>query len=246
MKVFTGIRCLFSAYFKNCERSRYVLAEKACNFLYNKYKFSEFGRIFLDDTRFISEYEKVTPGEGYRSLDRKYTLSQLMSLTLDIDGDTAECGVYKGASSYFICKATASTGKKHHLCDSFSGLSAPLAVDGDHWTQGDLSTPESAVAHTLSDFDHYVVHKGWIPDCFSGLQSSRFSFVHIDVDLYQPTRDAFQFFYPRMNTGGLILFDDYGFSTCPGAKRAVDEIIGELPAQRLILLPTGQAFLIKG
>jgi hypothetical protein len=64
--------------------------------------------------------------------------------------------------------------------------------------------------------------------------------------LYQPTLDSVVFFYPRMNRGGLMLFDDYGFATCPGARRAIDEFFTDKP-EPIIDLPTGQAFvLIKG
>jgi hypothetical protein len=64
--------------------------------------------------------------------------------------------------------------------------------------------------------------------------------------LYQPTFASVSFFYPRMNSGGLMLFDDYGFATCPGARRAIDEFFADKP-EPIIDLPTGQAFvLIKG
>ncbi len=40
-----------------------------------------------------------------------------------------------------------------------------------------------------------------------------------------------------------MLFDDYGFSTCPSAKLAADEFLaGE--SEELLLLPTGQMFVI--
>ena len=44
--------------------------------------------------------------------------------------------------------------------------------------------------------------------------------------------------------GGLLVFDDYGFSTCPGATRAVDEFMASRP-EPVIEVPTGQAFVIK-
>ncbi|MDR0664108.1 MAG: hypothetical protein LBF86_01110 [Helicobacteraceae bacterium] len=42
---------------------------------------------------------------GGLNTHRKWTLKQLLRLTAAIDGDTAECGVFKGASSYLICEA---------------------------------------------------------------------------------------------------------------------------------------------
>ena len=77
------------------------------------------------------------------------------------------------------------------------------------------------------------------------ISERRFSFVHVDVDLFQPTLDSIRFFYERTNTGGIILCDDYGFATCPGATRAVDEFLADKP-EKMISLSGGSGFLIKG
>jgi predicted O-methyltransferase YrrM len=84
--------------------------------------------------------------------------------------------------------------------------------------------------------------RGWIPERFDIVSDKTFSIVHIDVDLYQPTRDALEFFYPRLNPGGLMICDDYGSVACPGAKKAVDDFckrLGKVPAA----LTTGQAVI---
>jgi hypothetical protein len=70
------------------------------------------------------------------------------------------------------------------------------------------------------------VYKGWIPERFAVVAGRSFCFAHIDVDLYRPTLDSMAFFYPRMAPGGIILLDDYGFSTCPGVTEAVDRLHG--------------------
>ena len=41
-----------------------------------------------------------------------------------------------------------------------------------------------------------------------------------------------------------MICDDYGFVTCPGAKKAMDEFF-EDKAEPVIMLTTGQAFIIK-
>jgi O-methyltransferase len=43
----------------------------------------------------------------------------------------------------------------------------------------------------------------------------------------------------------LIVFDDHGFPTCPGARAAVDEFFRSLACVPLCL-PTGQALVFKG
>ena len=228
---------------EGAEYSRFMLAERMSGKIYSKYKFSEFGRLFLEDESFLRYYESFAGTENYHSLDRKYTLDQLMKLVVSVEGDTAECGAYQGASSYLMCRHTAESDKKHHVFDSFEGLSKPHPEDGTYWKSGDLSTSEDAIRDNLKEFDNVVYHKGWIPQRFFEVEHERFSFVHLDVDLYQPTMDSLGFFYGRMNPGGIILCDDYGFVTCPGAKKAMDSFFADKP-EEIVSLPTGQGFVV--
>ncbi|MEO0034391.1 MAG: hypothetical protein RLZZ501_414, partial [Pseudomonadota bacterium] len=89
------------------------------------------------------------------------------------------------------------------------------------------------------------IYPGWIPERFGEVADRRFCLVHIDVDLQQPTLDALAFFYPRLVPGGLIVFDDYGCSTCVGATAVVDAFLADKP-EPIIHLAAGGAFLVKG
>jgi O-methyltransferase len=166
-----------------------------------------------------------------------------------IPGDSAECGVRFGKSSFFMLHGLADPPRPHHLCDSFEGLSEPAAVDADRhrreqWKAGDLAADEHVAREQLRDFPQCVFHRGWIPDCFAGLEAKRFALVHVDVDLYEPTRAAFEFFYPRLASGGAIVCDDYGLATCPGARKAIDEYFAGEP-DAPIELPSGQALIVR-
>lgn len=238
-------RRLFAANMADRQAAGYVLAEKLTSVLHPPYRFSEFGRLWLEDQDFFHFYETFPGFANYRSAERKYFLSQLVRLVRDLPGASAECGVYEGASSYLICRALQPLGKHHHLFDSFAGLSPPGPHDGSHWRAGKFSVTEARVLHNLREFPHLTSHAGWIPECFPAVANEIFCFVHIDVDLYQPTRDACAFFYPRLCRGGLLVCDDYGFSTCPGAFQAMNEFFAERP-EPIIHVPTGQAFVVKG
>lgn len=226
------------------ETDRYNAAEALSTAVYPKFKFSEFGRLFLEDQAFLSYYERFMDAGNWHSLDRKYTLDQLLKIALTAPGDFVECGVYKGMTAYLMCQALQGKDKKAHLFDSFVGLSAPGELDGSYWVAGALSAPESVLRETLGEFDNYRVYRGWIPERFEEVAGNKFSLVHVDVDLYQPTRDALEFFYPRTSRGGIILMDDYGFITCPGAKRAADEFFASKP-EPILMLTTGQALVIR-
>ncbi len=73
----------------------------------------------------------------------------------------------------------------------------------------------------------------------------RFAFVHIDVDLHEPTMDSVEFFYPRLAPGGILLCDDYAIGTCVGATEAIDDFFDDKP-EKMIALDAGGGFMIKG
>jgi len=219
-----------------------------------------FGRIVLPEYRFkwpqmawwanpiFNKYlVKFDEIRGFNT-DRRWMLYQLMRLVRNVPGDTAECGVYKGAGSYMICKVNQENkrhNRVHHIFDSFEGLSKPSEIDGDHWTKGDMVCSLETVTENLAEFNNISIHKGWIPELFSDVDSNRFCFVHIDVDLHQPTLASVEFFYPRMNEGAVILCDDYGCTTCPGATNAIDRFLQD-KKEKMISLSGGGGFLIKG
>jgi hypothetical protein len=206
--------------------------------------------IWHRDAEFIklwARFPEATPG----ITERRYILLSAAQSVRNVQGDTAECGVYRGASSFLILASQEGTGKIHHIFDSFSGLSEPEKFDSivndemvDQWKKNDLAAPSDIVRRNLAAYEAVQFYAGWIPERFREVEHRRFSFVHIDVDLYRPTLDSLAFFYPRMNSGGLIICDDYGFSTCPGAKTAFDEFLADKP-ERVIHATTGQAILVK-
>lgn len=207
--------------------------------------------MWMDEPAFWDTW-KASPYWNKQRADRKFVLWSMARNTCDLPGDTAECGVLDGASSYLICSAR--QGCKpflHHAFDSFEGLSPPEPADlpsspmAFRWSSGDLSVTLEEAMSKLDRFDNIHYYKGWIPGRFEEVAQHRFSFVHIDVDLYQPTRDSIEFFYPRLVPGGILLCDDYGYHTCPGARKAFDDFAVEIPERSVIHLPTGQGFIIK-
>jgi hypothetical protein len=224
---------------------KYYAMARLGNMFNSTFHFTEYGQVWRDDTAFERYYDDLV-GDEYHSIDRKYTVNQFLQLTKNLNGDTVECGVYKGATSYLICEFIQQDvqSKEHHIFDSFEGLNKPGKEDGEYWNEGNLATSENFCRKNLSKFGFVKYYKGWIPDRFTEVKELKFSFVHIDVDLYQPTLDSIAFFYERLNKGGIMICDDYGFITCPGAKKAMDDFFIDKP-ETVIMLTTGQSFMIK-
>jgi O-methyltransferase len=200
------------------------------------------------DQPFFTAALKRTEGVQGIPDPRSFVLQSCLRSVANVEGDLAECGVRQGRSTLFML--TADLGKRqYHLFDSFAGLSKPGEDDRDEkgrmrWDAGDLTTDEALTRKHLAGHDNVHFHVGWIPQTLPAVADKTFAFVHIDVDLYEPTRYALAFFYERTKKGGMIVCDDYGSAKCPGARKAFDEFLAERP-ENLIELPTGQAIVYK-
>ncbi len=185
---------------------------------------------------------------------RFFDLIQLFKQCLPLQGEVAECGSWRGLSSFLMCHYARAAepsfkGNGHHIFDSFMGLPMPSAEDqvleervAD--VHGKFTGPLSEVKKALSEFPDVTYHAGWIPETLKDLPERKYRFVHVDLDLYRSTLDAARYFYPRLVPSGMLVCDDYASPGWPGAKQAIDEIVAE-QAIRLLVLSTGQAVLKK-
>ena len=188
----------------------------------------------------IKEFEKVS------SLDRKrlVILYQLLRLTDFIKGDVAEVGVYKGGSAKMLAETIWPFNKNIHLFDTFCGMPKVDTTKDNHHKEGDFAgTSLDIVQKYLEYCFNTCIYPGFFPDTAKNVLGP-FSFVHIDVDIYQSTLDCYEFFYPKMSYNGIIVCDDYNFASCLGAKFAVDEFFEDKP-EVPICLSTRQCFVIK-
>jgi len=191
---------------------------------------------------------------------RFYSLQQLVHYVLQrkIEGDFVECGVWKGHSAYLISKIISKNkfNRRFHIFDAFEGgLSEKVEKDissispkteEDNKKQSKyFGSTEAQVQRCLKDYNFVSLYKGWIPSRFSEVENCVFSFIHIDVDLYEPTLDSLNFFFNRLSKGGVIVCDDYGSSDFPGAKKAFDEFLKNKDYHMFYEVPMGACFLIK-
>ena len=196
------------------------------------------------------EFQEIYEGASPYTLvspDRCYILVSLARYASHLAGDFAECGVYRGGTALLLARVlTKAASKRLYLFDSFKGLPR-MDRERDPWFSEGQYCSESveAVEALLADFRNMVdIRAGWIPETFQGLETGRYAFVHSDVDLYQSTLDCCKYFYPRLSSGGVLLFDEYAFAPSRGEKDAVDEFFYDKPESPMTL-PTGQAFVLK-
>lgn len=177
---------------------------------------------------------------------RLYFIYQSIVSTSKLDGDIAELGVYKGGSAKLISQHAfkLSPQKKIYLLDTFEGLPAPTEGIDTHKEKDFVDTDIKSVKEFLKDSNNVLLLKGLFSNTLPNLKDKKFSFVHIDADLYKSVMECLEFFYHRVVKGGIIISDDYGFLSCPGAKKAVDEFFKDKIETPIYLL-TGQCLIQK-
>ena len=215
---------------------------------------------FEADEEFHNLYEHAQSKTIMKNTDnplrrqRHYTLIQLLRHSNIEMGDVCELGCWRGLSAYEMAHYIRQKNKQtaFNIFDSFEGLSEIQPIDmpagksrDDESMRKQFACSLETAQKNLSEFNFIRYYKGWIPDRFHEVKNRSFSFVHIDVDLYQPICDSFQFFYPRLIKHGIMVFDDYGCTQFPGAKKAIDKCLKEISNPFFISLPSGSAFLIK-
>lgn len=206
-------------------------------------------------------------------LKRFLAHAELFKLTLEVPGDIAELGVFRGQGlmtwanlleAYCIGDRT----KTVYGFDNWRGFTGFSSEDGRsvkplQKVVGGFSPEqyfdELKQAIAIFDADRFIPWKPRIKLIEGNIEDSvlafvldnpgvRFSFVHFDCDLYRPTKAALEALYPVVSRGGAILFDEYSIPDWPGETKAVDEFLATRPnlqLRKLTWTNTPAAYLIK-
>jgi O-methyltransferase len=175
----------------------------------------------------------------------------------DIPGAFAECGVWRGGSVLAMLLTLQEEGvndRDVYLFDTFEGMTAPTEHDvsaldppalqtwqqseGRPWAQffDETIFNEDQVRKTLYDSGypaerlHFV--KGPVEDTLPQNAPDQLALLRLDTDWYESTKHELEHLYPALETGGVLIIDDYGH--WEGARRAVDEYL-ETTEQQLLL-----------
>ena len=171
----------------------------------------------------------------------------------NVDGDFAECGVWRGGNALIAAAVFKHYGskKKVWLYDTFEGFVgiAPSVYDvdpfGKRFTDDDHSSCQklmydpslhgNSLADVKASFEKYgllgdnvVFVKGDVLETLNSENTpDKVAVLRLDTDFYESTRMELETLYPRLSMGGVLIVDDYGF--CAGCKTAVDEYFEKTP-----------------
>lgn len=187
-----------------------------------------------------------------QNLKRFLAHNDLFKLTLQVPGDIAELGVFRGLGlltwanlleSYCIGDRT----KTVYGFDNWAGFKQFDSEDGEQKASSGKVVggfnPENFKGELQSalkifDADRFIPWKPRVQLIDGDIENSvpkfvkdnpgvRFSLVHFDCDLYRPTKAALEAIWPRVSRGGVVIFDEYAIHDWPGETQAVDEFFEE-------------------
>jgi O-methyltransferase len=160
--------------------------------------------------------------------DSAFELWSLVEQTVGLGGDILEVGVWRGGTGCLMAAQAKrqSPSTQVVLCGTFTGVAKAGAKDtvyrgGEH---ADASMEMVAKLAGEMGLDNIAIRQGVFPDEIgASLSDRRFSLCHLDVDVYESARQAFDWVWSRLVVGGVVVFDDYGFAPCDGVTRMVNE-----------------------
>lgn len=207
-------------------------------------------------------------------LKRFLAHTELFKKTLDVPGDIAELGVFRGLGlmtwanlleAYCIGDRT----KTVYGFDNWKGFIELSKEDGKEEgsvekTLGGFSPEryfdELVEAIKIFDRDRFVPWKPRVKLIVGSIEETihnfvdqnpgiRFSLIHFDCDLYRPTKTALECLWPLVSRGGIVLFDEYSIKEWPGETKAVDEYFSDKPEAQIKTLQWTNApagYIVKG
>jgi len=173
--------------------------------------------------------------------------------TAQVPGDVAECGVFRGASLVPMAVHLRQVAPAKHLFgfDSFEGYDDSILIDvgmggppeANKRVGGFKGTSCAVVRDKLRLFgaNNATVIPGNFRESLPQCAGRSFSSVHLDCGIYVSYKECLEFFYPRLNPGGVILINDYGKPRWPGCTKAVDEFLQEKAEKLQIIEIDGHA-----
>jgi hypothetical protein len=157
-------------------------------------------------------------------------------------GAVVEFGCFNGHTAIQMVKTLESLGDTSRvvLFDSFEGMPVSVHPEDRYWSPGTLKADFAAVSNRFASYPNVEIVKGFFADVLPGYPDTPVKFAHVDVDLYSSVREVDDWLLDRVSVGGVVVYDDYGFESCAGLMKAVDEDLKDRSDYHTYYLPTGQ------
>jgi glycosyltransferase involved in cell wall biosynthesis len=200
-------------------------------------------RGFLTEPRFVAAVTAALPSDYELAIAwRTHTLCWAAESCLGAPGDYVECGSYQGYSMDVVLRYLAGLPDRHcFLYDLFD----PTGGEGEgRRLPAHAATLFESVCARFERWRNVTVTRGKVPQILAEIAPARIAFMHIDMNNAEAERGALDVLFDRVSPGGIIVFDDYGWSAYQRQKVSADEFMRE-HGHSVLELPTGQGMVVK-
>jgi predicted O-methyltransferase YrrM len=94
------------------------------------------------------------------------------------------------------------------------------------------------------DRHNVSVTRGKVPKVLAEIAPDSVAFLHLDMNNAEAERGALEVLFDRVSPGGMIVFDDYGWTGYRSQKVVADAFMRER-GLHVLELPTGQGLVLK-
>ena len=175
-------------------------------------------------------------------------LYSLKAKTKNYPINLVECGVCDGLTASFALYSLKNKQEfKIYLYDAWAPMKKEYLNEAENKSIGWYSYLDiNNVQRNLQEFsENCIYNQGYIPDSFANSDNpNELNWLHIDLNAASPTKAALEFFYDKIISGGVILFDDYAWHGQSETKLVIDEFFHN-KSGILQPIPTGQALYYK-
>ena len=218
---------------------------------------------FFEDVKFFDAYQKIKdshPYDQYSGPDgiawRLNTLVWAAKCALRLPGDFVECGVFKGDMAWVIANVVdiSNSERGYYLYDTFEGFSPRYSSEDDFplnpnfysYANNVYKIPDlyEQVRDRFKEFHNVRVIKGVLPDILHEVAPESISLLHIDINSPAAEIGVLDILFDRVVSGGIIVFDDYGWMEYLRQRRAEDRFMKDRQYD-ILELPTGQGLVIR-
>lgn len=179
------------------------------------------------------------------------TCYELFKMVAGIPGHIVEVGVWRGLTAmlfgHFIELFNQQSVRQYFGFDTFEGFTAEdLVGEADTVPLADrfLSTSYEFVNALAQRQGYRHMHfvkgdvKNTLPSFLEERADFKVALLYIDCDVYLPTKATLELLIGRMQTGGVIAFDEYNhWPEMQGETRAADEILRQHGLRLQVLGP---------